>query len=104
LKDEYAPPHETPKETSDRSDGWMDGTIGGRIWGGPKEKKDGVSSSVHPLHSCWMEIIRKLVGLMEAVQKVIELLDPASSKHIVLLENDEAVFDMTIAIFQVLDC
>jgi neuroblastoma-amplified sequence len=50
--------------------------------------QDAESLSVH-LHSCWMEIIRKLVGLHE-VQKVIELLDGASSKHSVLLEEDEA--------------
>jgi hypothetical protein len=43
-----------------------------------------------------MEIIRKLVCLAEVVQKVIELLDRASSKHIVLLEDDEAVSDITI--------
>jgi hypothetical protein len=43
-------------------------------------------------------------GHAEAVQKVIELLDRASSKHIVLLEDDEAVSDMTIGIFQVLNC
>jgi hypothetical protein len=29
LKDEYAPPHESPKETSDQSDGWMEQWVGG---------------------------------------------------------------------------
>ncbi|GJM87674.1 hypothetical protein PR202_ga03652 [Eleusine coracana subsp. coracana] len=97
-KDEYVPPHESPKETSDWSDGWDDG------WEdleSPKKNLDAASSPIHPLHSCWMEIIRKLVGLTE-VQKVIEILDRASSKHIVLLEDDEAhsLFDVVSA----LDC
>jgi neuroblastoma-amplified sequence len=86
LTEEYVPPQESPKERSDWSDGWDDG------WDeleSPKKKQDAALLSVHPLHSCWMEIIRKLVGLHE-VQKVIELLDRASSNHCVLLEEDEA--------------
>ncbi|KQJ90695.1 MAG2-interacting protein 2 isoform X2 [Brachypodium distachyon] len=89
-KEEYVPPHESPKETSDWSDGWDDG------WEAlpeelesPTKKQGGASLSVHPLHSCWMELIKKLVGLGE-LQKIIELLDRVSSKHGVLLEADEA--------------
>ena len=89
-KEEYVAPLESPKEASDWSDGWDDG------WEAlpeelenPTHKQDGASSSVHPLHSCWMEIIRKLAGLGE-LQKIIELLDRASSKHSMLLEDEEA--------------
>jgi neuroblastoma-amplified sequence len=85
LKEEHEPPQESPKETSDWSDGWDEG------WEeleSPKKKQGAASLSMHPLHGCWMEIIRKLVGLHE-VQKVIELLDRASSKHSLLLEEDE---------------
>jgi hypothetical protein len=89
-KEEYVAPQESPKEASDWSDGWDDG------WEAlpeelenPTQKQDGASSSVHPLHSCWMEIIRKLAGLSE-LQKIIELLDRVSSKHCVLLEEEEA--------------
>ncbi|VAI61494.1 unnamed protein product [Triticum turgidum subsp. durum] len=90
-KEEYVQPQDSPKEASDWSDGWDDG------WEAlpeelenPAQKQDGASSlSVHPLHSCWMEIIRKLAGLGE-LQKIIELLDRASSKHSRLLEDEEA--------------
>lgn len=89
-KEEYVAPQESPKETSDWSDGWDDG------WEAlpeelenPTQKQDGVSLSVHPLHSCWMEIMRKLAGFGE-LQKVIELLDRASSKHSMLLDDEEA--------------
>ncbi|TVU51498.1 hypothetical protein EJB05_02930 [Eragrostis curvula] len=85
-KEEYVPPQESPKETSDWSDGWDDG------WEeleSPKKKQDAPSLSVHPLHSCWMEVIKKLVGIGE-VQKIIELLDCANSKQSVLLEDEEA--------------
>lgn len=101
-KEEYVPPHESPKETSDWSDGWDDG------WEAlpeelesPMKKQDGASLSVHPLHSCWMEIIRKLVGLGE-LQKIIELLDRASSKHSVLLEDVEA--HRLLEFISTLDC
>ncbi|KAF7091362.1 hypothetical protein CFC21_093952, partial [Triticum aestivum] len=90
-KEEYVQPQDSPKEASDWSDGWDDG------WEAlpeelenPAQKQDGASTlSVHPLHSCWMEIIRKLAGLGE-LQKIIELLDRASSKHSRLLEDEEA--------------
>lgn len=89
-KEEYVVPQDSPKEASDWSDGWDDG------WEAlpeelenPTQKQDSVSSSVHPLHSCWMEIIRKLAGFGE-LQKIIELLDRASSKHSMLLEDEEA--------------
>ncbi|CAM0943908.1 unnamed protein product [Alopecurus aequalis] len=89
-KEEYVAPQESPKEASDWSDGWDDG------WEAlpeelenPTQKQDGAPSSVHPLHSCWMEIIRKLAGLGE-LRKIIELLDRASSKHSTLLEDEEA--------------
>ncbi|KAG8051077.1 hypothetical protein GUJ93_ZPchr0009g1656 [Zizania palustris] len=89
-KEECVLPHESPKETSDWSDEWDDG------WealpeelGSPMKKQGNTFLSVDPLHSCWMEIIRKLVGLGEP-QNIIELLDRASSRHSVLLDNDEA--------------
>jgi len=89
-KEEFVAPLESPKEASDWSDGWDDG------WEAlpeelenPTQKQDDASSSVHPLHSCWMEIIRKLAAFGE-LQKIIELLDHASSKHGLLLEDEEA--------------
>uniref|UniRef100_A0ACD5ZJK6 Uncharacterized protein n=1 Tax=Avena sativa TaxID=4498 RepID=A0ACD5ZJK6_AVESA len=89
-KEEFVAPLESPKEASDWSDGWDDG------WEAlpeelenPTQKQDDASSSVHPLHGCWMEIIRKLAAFGD-LQKIIELLDHASSKHGLLLEDEEA--------------
>jgi len=51
------------------------------------------SYSIRLLHSCWMEIIRKLVGLSE-LNLVIEMLDKSFSKSKgvdVLLDEDEAL-------------
>ncbi|XP_062204468.1 MAG2-interacting protein 2-like isoform X2 [Phragmites australis] len=101
-KEEYVPLHESPKETSDWSDEWDDG------WEAlpeelerPMKKQDGAALSVHPLHSCWMEVIRKLVGLGE-LQKIIELLDRASSKHSMFLEEEEA--HSLLELVSALDC
>ncbi|XP_040385831.1 MAG2-interacting protein 2 isoform X2 [Oryza brachyantha] len=89
-KEEYVPPQESPKETSDWSDDWDDG------WEAlpeelesPTKKHGSTSLSVDPLHGCWMEIIRKLVELGEQ-HKIVELLDRASSRHSMLIEDDEA--------------
>lgn len=89
-KEEYVPPQESPKETNDWSDDWDDG------WEAlpeelesPTKKHGRTSLSVDPLHTCWMEIIRKLVELGEP-HKVIELLDRASSRNSMLIEDDEA--------------
>ncbi|PUZ47434.1 hypothetical protein GQ55_7G164600 [Panicum hallii var. hallii] len=101
-KEEHVPPHESPKETSDWSDGWDDG------WEAlpeelesPKNKQESAPLSIHPLHSCWMEIIRKRVELGE-LHKVIELLDRASSKHSVFLEEEEA--HSLVELVSALDC
>ncbi|XP_008654405.1 MAG2-interacting protein 2 isoform X1 [Zea mays] len=101
-KEEHVAPHESPKETSDWSDGWDDG------WEAlpeelesPKNKQEGVLLSVHPLHSCWMEIIRKRVELGE-LHKVLELLDRASLKHSVFLEEEEA--HSLVELVSALDC
>ncbi|KAJ1265588.1 hypothetical protein BS78_08G087500 [Paspalum vaginatum] len=101
-KEEHALPHESPKGTSEWSDGWDDGweTLPEELES-PKNKQEGVPFSVHPLHSCWMEIVRKRVQLGE-LHKVIELLDRSSSKHSVFLEEEEAqsLVDLVCA----LDC
>uniref|UniRef100_K3Z324 Sec39 domain-containing protein n=1 Tax=Setaria italica TaxID=4555 RepID=K3Z324_SETIT len=83
-------------------DGWDDG------WEAlpeelesPKNKQESAPLSVHPLHSCWMEIIRKRVELGE-LHKVIELLDRASSKHSVFLEEEEAC--SLVELMSALDC
>ncbi|CAA6656354.1 unnamed protein product [Spirodela intermedia] len=48
------------------------------------------SSSLNPLHSCWMLIMRRLVGLSR-LRGVIELIDRSLAKpHGVLLSEDEA--------------
>ncbi|CAN6344755.1 unnamed protein product [Urochloa humidicola] len=101
-KEEHVPPQESPKETSDWSDGWDDG------WEAlpeelesPKNKQESAPLSVHPLHSCWMEIIRKRVELGE-LHKVTELLDRASSKHSVFLEEEEA--HSLVELVSALDC
>lgn len=48
------------------------------------------SSSLNPLHSCWMLILRRLVGLSR-LRRVIELIDRSLSRpHGVLLSEDEA--------------
>ncbi|KAL6905903.1 hypothetical protein ACP4OV_003504 [Aristida adscensionis] len=101
-KEECVPPHESPKETNDWSDGWDDS------WDAlpeelesPSKKQDGASLSVHPLHSCWMEIFRKLAGFGE-LQKVIELLDRASSKHSLYIDEEEA--QQVLGLVSALDC
>lgn len=101
-KEEHVPSHESPKETSDWSDGWDDGweTLPEEL-ASPKNKQEDVPLSVHPLHSCWMEIIRKYVELGE-LHKIIELLDRASSKHSVFLEEEEA--HSLVDLVSALDC
>ncbi|KAF8658210.1 hypothetical protein HU200_059430 [Digitaria exilis] len=101
-KEEHAPPHESPKETSEWSDGWDDG------WEAlpeelesTKNKQEGAPLSAHPLHSCWMEIIRKRVETGE-LHKVIELLDRASLKHSVFLEEEEV--HSLVELVSALDC
>jgi hypothetical protein len=101
-KEEHVAPHESPKETSDWSDGWDDG------WEAlpeelesPKNKQEGMLLSVHPLHSCWMEVIRKRVELGE-LHKALELLDRASAKHSVFLEEEEA--HSLVELVSALDC
>ncbi|KAL6642432.1 hypothetical protein ACP70R_020613 [Stipagrostis hirtigluma subsp. patula] len=102
-KEEYVPPHESPKETSDWSDGWDDGwdALPEELESPKNNKQVGASLSVHPLHSCWMEIIKKLAGLGE-LQKVIKLLDRASSKHSLYLEEEEA--HHVLELVSALDC
>ncbi|KAJ6797491.1 MAG2-interacting protein 2 isoform X1 [Iris pallida] len=59
---------------------------------GKMEGKQDVSTFVRPLHACWMETIRRLVGISKPTV-AIELLDSSSSKADtvgVLLEEDEA--------------
>ncbi|XP_072965166.1 MAG2-interacting protein 2 isoform X1 [Typha angustifolia] len=55
---------------------------------GPKQDE---SISVHPLHSCWMEIIRKLIELSN-LRTVMELLDQSLAKSCILLDEDEAQY------------
>ena len=97
-KEEHVPPHESPKETSDWSDGWE--ALPEELES-PKNKQESAPLSIHPLHSCWMEIIRKRVELGE-LHKVIELLDRASSKHSVFLEEEEA--HSLVELVSALDC
>ena len=97
-KEEHVPPHESPKETSDWSDGWE--ALPEELES-PKNKQESAPLSIHPLHSCWMEIIRKRVELGD-LHKVIELLDRASSKHSVFLEEEEA--HSLVELVSSLDC
>uniref|UniRef100_A0A1D1Z3C7 Neuroblastoma-amplified sequence n=1 Tax=Anthurium amnicola TaxID=1678845 RepID=A0A1D1Z3C7_9ARAE len=63
-------------------------------------KNKQIASSIHPLHTCWMEIIRKLVGLSQ-LRGVIELMDRSLSKThgILLSENDaQCLFQLVIGI------
>ncbi|KAF6162273.1 hypothetical protein GIB67_008402 [Kingdonia uniflora] len=54
-----------------------------------KEKKDECVISVHPFHSCWMEIIKKLVNLSQW-NDVLKLIDRSFSKpSIYLLAENE---------------
>ncbi|KAF8394648.1 hypothetical protein HHK36_020864 [Tetracentron sinense] len=55
-----------------------------------KEGKKGRSLSVHPLHLCWMEIIKKLV-MLSRFRDVLKLLDQSLSKpNGLLLDEDSA--------------
>ncbi|XXG59701.1 hypothetical protein AAC387_Pa04g1737 [Persea americana] len=54
------------------------------------EGKKDESVSIHPLHVCWMEIIKKLVELSQ-LSKVMKLIDHSLSKpKCILLAEDEA--------------
>ncbi|XP_020112692.1 MAG2-interacting protein 2 [Ananas comosus] len=82
--------HESPKDLNNwSSDEWDEGweTLPEDL-GSMVKKQDG-PVSVHPLHSCWTEIMKRLVGLHE-LRTVVNLLDQSLSKPIILLDEDEA--------------
>lgn len=77
--------NESPKESNNwSSDEWNDG------WEElvtPEVKQQG-SVSVKRLHACWMEIIKRLIGLSE-LHRIMELLDKSSLKSDNVLLNEE---------------
>jgi neuroblastoma-amplified sequence len=52
-------------------------------------KPESVSVSVHPLHTCWMDVVQKLINLGK-IKRVMELIDRSLSKSKVLLDEDES--------------
>ncbi|KAK1318871.1 hypothetical protein QJS10_CPB04g01968 [Acorus calamus] len=59
------------------------------------EKQEGKddSVSIHPLHTCWMEIITKLVALSQ-LPAVIKLIDRSLSKRSVILLSEDEVHSL----------
>ncbi|XP_068649778.1 MAG2-interacting protein 2 isoform X2 [Aristolochia californica] len=81
---------DSPDENNWGSDNWDEGWDSFQEDPSEKEGGKGVSSSVHPLHACWVEIIKKHVEQSQLVN-VMKLIDRSLSKSKgILLTVDEA--------------
>lgn len=84
--------HDSPKEVNEwANDGWDDGwdSLPDDMGSTTKTitEPESVSVLVHPLHTCWMDVVQKLISLGE-IKRVIELLDRSLSKSRVLLDEE----------------
>ncbi|WOK95367.1 MAG2-interacting protein 2 [Canna indica] len=86
MKTDREENNESPKESNNWSDEWDEGWE--ELVSAEVKEKDSVS--IRPLHTCWMEIIKRLIGYSELCL-VIELLDKSSLKsNNVMLDEAEA--------------
>lgn len=86
--------HDSPKEVNEwANDEWDDGWDSLPDDMGSTSKivteSESVSVLVHPLHTCWMDVVQKLINLGE-INRVMELFDRSLSKSRVLLDEDES--------------
>ncbi|KAJ4775020.1 neuroblastoma-amplified sequence protein [Rhynchospora pubera] len=87
-------PQDSPKESDEwANDEWGDGWDSLPDDMGSTRKMvtepESVPVLVHPLHTCWMDVVQKLINLGE-INRVMELIDRSLSKSKVLLDEDEA--------------
>ncbi|OVA20645.1 Secretory pathway Sec39 [Macleaya cordata] len=62
-----------------------------------KQEKKEEAISVHPLHRCWMEVIKKLIFLNQFAD-VLKLIDRSLSKSNIILLDEEDVQSLTLGI------
>jgi hypothetical protein len=80
----------TEAENCWSNDGWDEGWESFQDEEAPEKEKTENSNHVHPLHVCWMEIIKKLIGLSQ-FKDVSRLIDRSLSKtYGILLDEDDA--------------
>ncbi|XP_061952291.1 MAG2-interacting protein 2-like isoform X2 [Populus nigra] len=80
----------TEAENCWSNDGWDEGWESFQDEEPPEKEKTENSNHVHPLHVCWMEIIKKLIGLSQ-FKDVSRLIDRSLSKtYGILLDEDDA--------------
>ncbi|KAJ6410964.1 hypothetical protein OIU84_007672 [Salix udensis] len=80
----------TEAENCWSNDGWDEGWESFQEEEAPEKEKTENSNHVHPLHVCWMEIFKKLVGLSQ-FKDVSRLIDRSLSKsNGILLDEDDA--------------
>jgi neuroblastoma-amplified sequence len=93
-KPEQDEARDSPKKVNEwANDGWDDGcdSLPDDVGSTTKTvtEPESVSDSVHPLHTCWMDVVQKLINLGE-IKRVMALLDRSLSKSKVLLDEDES--------------
>lgn len=72
------------------SDNWDEGWESFQDEDPVEEKKTEPSVSVHPLHTCWMEILRKLI-ILSRFNEVMKLIDRSLERpDIVVINEDDA--------------
>lgn len=86
--------HDSPKEVNEwANDEWDDGWDSLPDDMGSTSKivaeSEPASVLVHPLHTCWSDVVQKLINLGQ-INRVMELFDQALSKSKVLLDEDES--------------
>ncbi|MQM08521.1 hypothetical protein Taro_041374 [Colocasia esculenta] len=88
------------EERNDWSDEWDEGWENFPEELRMREGKQIASSSIHPFHTCWMEIIIKLVGLSQ-LRGVMQLFDRSLSKSqgILLSETEaQSLFQLVVGV------
>ncbi|XP_062120026.1 MAG2-interacting protein 2 [Humulus lupulus] len=84
--DEKASPEASDAENAWNSDNWDEGWESFQDTEPPENEKSKNSSSLHPLHACWLEICKKLV----AVSRFKDVLRVIDQSNDVLLDEDGA--------------
>ncbi|KAL9337242.1 hypothetical protein Peur_069011 [Populus x canadensis] len=80
----------TEAENCWSNDGWDEGWESFQDEEAPEKEKTENSNHVHPLHVCWMEMIKKVIGLSQ-FKDVSRLIDRSLSKtYGILLDEDDA--------------
>ncbi|XP_060963634.1 MAG2-interacting protein 2-like [Cannabis sativa] len=84
--DEKASSEASDAENAWNSDNWDEGWESFQDAETPEKEKSEISSSLHPLHACWLEICKKLV----AVSRFKDVLRVIDQSNDILLDEDGA--------------